>query len=105
MCRALESPSPQGYSAGYKGSCRTIFIFDRGAIIFGAGVYEFRKLFTDGLTSDQILPFILGIVAAGVVGYLCIGFLLNYLKKRSVGIFVAYRLLFGGVVIILALIR
>ncbi|MDI6826916.1 MAG: undecaprenyl-diphosphatase UppP [Armatimonadota bacterium] len=95
-----------GLLCGLQREAAARFSFLIGApIIFGAGVYEFRKLFTDGLTSDQILPFILGIVAAGVVGYLCIGFLLNYLKKRSVGIFVAYRLLFGGVVIILALIR
>ncbi|MCL6520431.1 MAG: undecaprenyl-diphosphatase UppP [Armatimonadetes bacterium] len=95
-----------GLFCGLKREAAARFSFLIGApIIFGAGVYKLKDLFTDGLPSNQILPFILGVIVATVVGYICIGFLLNYLKKRSMGIFVAYRVVFGSAVILLAIIR
>ena len=82
------------------------FSFLLGApIILGAGLFKLKDLFEVGLPASQVMPFVLGVVTATVVGYLCIGFLLGYLRKRSMGSFVAYRMVFGGAVILLALLR
>jgi undecaprenyl-diphosphatase len=41
-------------------------------------------------------------VLAFVVGYLSIAFLLRYLVRHSIGVFAAYRMIVGAVVIALA---
>jgi undecaprenyl-diphosphatase len=42
------------------------------------------------------VAFVVGILASGVVGWACIHFLLEFLKKRSLWIFVWYRMVLGG---------
>ncbi|MHB0913483.1 MAG: undecaprenyl-diphosphatase UppP [Armatimonadota bacterium] len=89
-----------GLLCGLEREAAARFSFLLGApVILGAAVYELRHVFTDGLPAGEAVPFVAGVVTAGVVGYLCIGFLLNYLRKRSVDIFVGYRLIFGIAVI------
>ena len=51
------------------------------------------------------LALILGILASFVVGFLIIKFLMNYLKKGNFKIFAIYRIIFGIIIIILALTR
>jgi len=95
-----------GLLCGLERESSARFSFLLGApIILGAGIYKLRDLFTIGLPPGEILPFILGVVAATLVGYICIGFLLAYLKKRSVGIFVVYRILFGVFLIAMVWLR
>lgn len=95
-----------GLFCGLERQAAARFSFLLGApIIFGAAVYKLRDLLTTGLPADQILPFVLGVVTATVVGYLCIGFLMEYLRKRSVWVFVLYRALFGSAVILVSLLR
>ena len=36
-----------------------------------------------------------GMIAAAIVGYLCIAFLLNYLRRHSLGVFAGYRVFVG----------
>lgn len=67
-------------------------------IILIAGLYEARKLAE--IPGGEIPALIAGTAASTIVGFLCIKLLLNYLKKRSMGVFVAYRALFGAVVLI-----
>jgi undecaprenyl-diphosphatase len=45
--------------------------------------------------------FIVGILASGVVGWFCIHFLLEFLKKRSLWIFVWYRMVLGVFLLVL----
>jgi len=45
-----------------------------------------------GVTIDQMSPFIVGIVTAGIVGYLSIAFLLRYLQTHNTFLFVYYRI-------------
>ena len=95
-----------GLFCGLQRETAAKFSFLIGApIIFGAAVYELRKIFEHGLPGDQVVPFITGVLTAAIVGYLCIGFLLAYLKKRSAVIFVAYRVVFGIGVIAMYLLR
>jgi len=59
---------------------------------------EPASLFASG---DQMVALAVGTAVSAIVGYLAIAFLLNFLKRYSTAVFVAYRLLLG--VAILAL--
>lgn len=67
-------------------------------IVFGAAAFEVLKNRHD-LHSQSMGSMLLGMLTAAIVGYFCIGFLLDYLKKRNVRVFVVYRILFGIAVI------
>lgn len=64
-------------------------------IIAGAGLIKLRHL----IRSDINLPFIVGVLTSAVIGFLAIGFLLNWIRQRSFSPFVYYRLLLGGAII------
>jgi undecaprenyl-diphosphatase len=57
-----------------------------------------RSLFA---STDEITALVVGTVVAGVVGYLSIAFLLSFLKRYSMAVFIAYRLLMGAVILAL----
>ena len=44
-----------------------------------------------------------GTVVSGVVGYLSIWFLLRFLRTHSTGVFIGYRILVGGAILIMLL--
>lgn len=69
-------------------------------IILGAAAHEAIK-YRHELHSAGMSSMILGMASAAIVGYLCIGMLLKYLREKNVGIFVAYRLLFAAGVVLL----
>ena len=48
------------------------------------------------------LPFILGILCSGLTGLATIAFFLQFLRHRSLKFFVYYRIIFGIMVIALA---
>jgi len=58
-----------------------------------------------GLAEDERLPFLVGILTAGLVGYACIAWLLRYLQRATTIIFTVYRVLLGVLVIMLVLVR
>ncbi len=70
--------------------------------IFAAGVYQLIKareaLFA---TSEGILNLLIATVVSGIVGYYSIAFLLNYLKKNSTYLFIAYRIALGLLLLVL----
>ncbi|MCL6531445.1 MAG: undecaprenyl-diphosphate phosphatase [Meiothermus ruber] len=70
-------------------------------IVVGAGVFKLKDL----TMSHVDAAFITGVVSSAVVGFISIGFLLRYLSERSFAVFVWYRLLIGGAVIITDLVR
>ncbi len=51
------------------------------------------------------LAFVIGVLASFLVGIMVIKFLLDYLKKGSFKIFAIYRMIFGLVILVLAMIR
>jgi undecaprenyl-diphosphatase len=55
-----------------------------------------------GITPDMRLPYLVGILVSAVVGIVVIAFFLKYLKRHSLSIFIWYRVLFGIIVIALA---
>lgn len=64
-------------------------------IIGGAVAKKLLDIAEQGLTADQMMPFIVGIVSAGIVGYLSIAFLIRYLQTHNTYIFVYYRIALG----------
>jgi undecaprenyl-diphosphatase len=70
--------------------------------VFGAGLYELYKERQALLASQaHVVNLALAAAAAAVIGYLSIAFLLNYLKRHSTYLFIVYRILLGGVLLLL----
>jgi undecaprenyl-diphosphatase len=70
-------------------------------ITAGAALFEIRKLVSgDTAVSVSLGPLVVGMVAAFASGMIAIGFLLRYLRTRSLNIFVAYRLVLAAVVVV-----
>jgi Uncharacterized bacitracin resistance protein len=71
-------------------------------IILGDALYHAKDLAGTGI---DVLPFVIAVLTAAVVGILSIRFLLNYLKTKSFLIFTVYRFIFGAFVILLYIVR
>lgn len=55
-----------------------------------------------GVPPDMKLPYLAGILVSALVGILVIAFFLYYLRRHSLSVFVLYRIVFGIIVIALA---
>ena len=51
--------------------------------------------------TSSIGPLLVGLLAAFVAGLIAIGFLLRYLRTRSLDVFVVYRFVLAAVVVVL----
>ncbi len=58
-----------------------------------------------GLAPDMRTPFLLGIAVSAITGIIVIRFFLDYMRRRSYTVFVAYRIIFGIIVIAVAFFR
>jgi len=74
-------------------------------IVFAAGVKKAWDLKNLALSSQEILIYFLGFLAAMVIGYLTIKFLLEYLKNHTLNIFAYYRIILGILVLIYFVIK
>lgn len=72
-------------------------------ITLGAGLYGSRHLFAVSHSGTEWLAIAAGFAAAAISGMLAIGFLLSWLRHRSVTIFSVYRLLFAGLIVVLVI--
>jgi len=72
-------------------------------IILGSGGKKFFDLIKDGAVSTDLLNLFAGFVAAFVVGYFVINFLMKYLKRNSLNIFIWYRIILAIVVLVVLL--
>jgi undecaprenyl-diphosphatase len=71
-------------------------------ITAGAALFEARKLISGETGLEVSLgPLVVGMIAAFVSGMIAIGFLLRYLRTRSLNVFVAYRLVLAAVVVVI----
>ncbi|HEV2352288.1 MAG TPA: undecaprenyl-diphosphate phosphatase [Terriglobia bacterium] len=70
-------------------------------LIAGAVMKKGLEIRHEGIPLDMRMPFIVGVIVSGLVGYLVIGVLIRYLEVRTFKIFVVYRLALG--VLVLAL--
>ncbi len=78
-------------------AARFAFLLSIPAIL-GATVFALKDMLTMARDSSW-LSMLLGTAAAAVAGYACIAFLLAFLQKRSLWIFVFYRIIFGALVL------
>jgi len=73
-------------------------------ITAAAAAYEAYKLIRGEIGVEvEWLPLIAGMVAALLSGLLAIGFLLRFLRTRSLNVFVAYRIVLAAVVLVVFL--
>jgi undecaprenyl-diphosphatase len=72
-------------------------------ITLGAGLYGSRRLFDQALTGTEWLAIGVGFAVAAVSGMVAIGFLLSWLRRRSVTVFSVYRVAFASVIVLLVL--
>jgi len=65
-------------------------------VIVGAGLLKMTEAIHDGIPSGDVPVLLVGTVAASVVGWASIGYLLRLVQTQSYAPFVAYRILAGG---------
>jgi undecaprenyl-diphosphatase len=67
----------------------------------GAGVYEVARLAGEGgVASTSVPPLVVGMVASAVSGLAAIHFMLGFLRRQSLDVFVLYRFVLAAVVLI-----
>lgn len=70
--------------------------------VFGSGLYELSHALTEPATGPYgLAETAVATVVAGVVGWLVIAYLMAYLKRGSFLPFVVYRIVLGGVLLVL----
>ena len=72
-------------------------------ITLGAGLYGSRRLLTEAHTGTEWLAIGVGFAVAAASGMVAIGFLLAWLRRRSVAVFSLYRVAFAALVVALVL--
>ncbi len=72
-------------------------------VIAGAGLKKLMELRHQGLPAEMRAPFLVGMAVAALVGYAVIAFFIRYLQTHTLKIFIYYRLLFGVLLILLAI--
>jgi undecaprenyl-diphosphatase len=90
-------------AAGYRREDAARFSFLLSTpVIAGAGLLKLRHI---DLQGNAAWGFFLGTLCSALVGYLAIRFLIRYLEKHSLNIFIWYRLALAGGVLLLWLMR
>jgi undecaprenyl-diphosphatase len=75
-------------------------------ITAGAGLFEASKLVTgEGGTQVSIAPLVVGMVASLLSGLVAIHFMLGFLRRQSLDVFVLYRFVLAAIVLIVWLAR
>lgn len=94
-----------GLFQGLRREAAAQFAFLMGIpIIAGTGLWKTRTIVSGGAGDVDLAVLAAGITAAGVSGWLAIGFLLRYLRTHSTGVFIAYRLVAAAVFLVLLLV-
>lgn len=72
--------------------------------VFGAGLHQLIRKRNELLAAeDGVVNLVLATVVSAVVGYAAIAFLLNYLRRRSLTLFVVYRIVLGVLLLVLVM--
>jgi undecaprenyl-diphosphatase len=87
---------------GREAAARFSFLLS-APIIAGAAAKDALDLRKNGgLPHEMVVPWIVGIVVSGIVGILVIAFFLKFLRHNTLSLFIWYRIIFGIIVIALA---
>jgi undecaprenyl-diphosphatase len=74
-------------------------------IIAGAAAKNFYDMYRYGLPEEMRVVFAVGIAVSAITGALTIRYFMDFLRRRSLRFFVSYRVIFGIMVIALAIFR
>lgn len=74
-------------------------------VIGGAALKNFFDLWRQGLSPELQSAFAVGIVASAVTGAITIRYFMDFLRRRTLAFFVTYRIVFGILVVALAIFR
>lgn len=86
-------------------AARLSFLLSTPAI-GGAALLALKKLLEQGgVPAGMEAPFAVGIIGSAVTGCLVISFFLRFLRRHSLKFFVYYRIIFGIIIVALALFR
>ena len=95
-----------GLARGLKRDSAARFAFLMGIpIIAGAGIWKARHIVTGEAGEVDLVVLAAGVIAAFISGWLAIGLLLRYLRRHSMGIFIAYRLVVAAVFAVLIIVN
>lgn len=99
-----------GLALGFKRDVAARFSFLLSVpVTLGAGLKGLVDLLGSwqegALGSSDLLIVGVGVLAAGISGYLCIHFLLRYLRTRSIAIFVIYRFAVVALIVLVVILR
>jgi len=72
-------------------------------IIAGASAKAAFDVMGDGIPPEMHIPFLVGILVSAVSGYAVIALFLRYLQRSTMRVFIYYRVIFGIIVVALAL--
>ena len=86
-------------------AARLSFLLSTPAIGGAALLAVGRLIEQGGVPAGMVAPFVAGILASALTGCLVIAALLRYLRRHSLKFFVYYRVIFGIIIIALALFR
>jgi len=64
-------------------------------VIMAGGLLSAVDVYKEGLPQDMFWPFVAGFAASAVSGFIAIKYLLLFLSKRKVNVFVYYRIVVG----------
>ena len=70
-------------------------------IIAAAVVFKGREAIAEGIS----IQLIAGVIAAAISGWLAIAVLLKFVARNNYAIFAVYRLIFGGIILLIAFMR
>ncbi|TDD80927.1 undecaprenyl-diphosphate phosphatase [Actinomadura rubrisoli] len=76
-------------------AARYSFLLSIPAVVL-SGLFEMRKAFDGSL---QLVPTVVATLVSFVVGYACIAWLLKFLTRHSMMVFVYYRVALGGILL------
>jgi len=95
-----------GMLAGMTREAAARFSFIMAApIMAGAGLKKLKDVAEVGLSGEVTMLMGAGFVTSAVVGFVVIHFLLRFLQRNSLYVFVGYRILLGVAVLLVVLVR
>lgn len=86
-------------------AARFSFLLSTPAIGAAAVLAVHDLIKSGGIGGDMMAPFLVGIAVSAIVGWLVIAWFLRFLRHGSLRFFVYYRIIFGIIVLALALFR
>jgi undecaprenyl-diphosphatase len=95
LFRGIDRPSAARFS----------FLLATPIIAGAAGSALHHVMKQGGVPADMKIPFAVGIAVSAAVGCVVIAFFLKYLQRHTLRVFIYYRLIFGIIIIALALFR